>query len=118
MNLRMQMPMDCRGRYPGEGMKPEVQADIDRITTVWRDCRKTYGKKGMLLFGAFSIADAMFAPVVSRFITYGVKLDPISQDYVETIWALPAMQSWVKDAEQESEYLDRFHSMSWQTSNQ
>ncbi len=111
MNLRMQMPMDCRGRYPGEGMKPEVQVDIDRITTLWRNCRKTYGASGQLLFGKFSIADAMFAPVVSRFITYGVKLDVIAQEYVETIWKLPAIQDWMKDADQESEQLDRFHPM-------
>jgi glutathione S-transferase len=109
MNLRMQMPMDCRGRYPGEGMKPEVQTDIDRILTLWRNCRQTYGAGGEMLFGKFSIADAMFAPVVSRFITYDVKLGSEAQEYAEAIWALPAMQAWVEDADQELEQLDRFH---------
>lgn len=109
MNLRMQMPMDCRGRYPGEGMKLEVQADIDRIMTLWRNCRQTYGASGPMLFGQFSIADAMFAPVVSRFITYEVKLEPISQEYAEAIWKLPAMQEWIDDADHELEELDRFH---------
>lgn len=109
MNLRMQMPMDCRGRYPGEGMKPEVQTDIDRILTLWRNCRQTYGTGGEMLFGKFSIADAMFAPVVSRFITYDVKLGAEAQEYAEAIWALPAMQAWVEDADQELEQLDRFH---------
>jgi glutathione S-transferase len=109
MNLRMQMPMDCRGRYPGEGVKPEVQADIDRIMTLWRNCRQTYGASGLMLFGQFSIADAMFAPVVSRFITYDVKLGPISQEYAEAIWKLPAMQEWIEDADQELEYMDLFH---------
>ncbi|MGB3532020.1 MAG: glutathione S-transferase family protein [Microcoleaceae cyanobacterium] len=109
MNLRMQMPMDCRGRYPGEGMKPEVQADIDRVMTLWRNCRQNYGASGQMLFGQFSIADAMFAPVVSRFISYDVKLGDVGQEYAEALWKLPAMQEWVEEAMQELEQLDRFH---------
>ncbi|WP_413163420.1 glutathione S-transferase family protein [Capilliphycus salinus ALCB114379] len=106
-NLRYQMPMDCRGRYPGEGMKPEVQGDIDRVCTIWRECRQKYGQNGDLLFGEFSIADAMFAPVVSRFITYDVKLGAVEQAYADAIWSLPAMNEWVNSAALESEYLYR-----------
>ncbi|EAW35559.1 glutathione S-transferase family protein [Lyngbya sp. PCC 8106] len=107
-NLRSQMPMDCRGRFPGEGMKPDVQADIDRVSTIWRECRQKYGENGDLLFGEFSIADAMFAPVVSRFITYGVKLGSVEQAYMDAIWSLPAINTWIDAAAVELEYLDRF----------
>jgi glutathione S-transferase len=80
-----------------------VQADIDRITTIWRECREKFAAGGNLLFGHFTIADAVFAPVVSRFITYQVKLDPVSQAYVEAVWTLPAMQEWVAAATNETE---------------
>lgn len=105
INLRQYLPMDCRSRYPGEEITPNVQADIDRIKTIWRECRKEYGKSGDFLFGKFSIADAMFAPVTTRFITYGIDLDPVAEAYVEAIWGLPAMQEWLADAANESESL-------------
>ena len=105
INLRQQMPMNCRTRYPREGMKPDVQTDIDRITSIWRECREQYGSHGEFLFGNFTIADAMFAPVISRFITYDVKLGDIEQDYVETIWSLPAMQEWINAAYLEPEMI-------------
>lgn len=103
--LRMQLPMDCRTRRSGWIITAEVQQNIDRITTIWRQCRQQIDPtaEGDLLFGQFSLADAMFAPVVSRFVTYGVPLDPISQAYVDAIWSLPAMQTWLAAAEAESE---------------
>lgn len=106
--LRHHMPMNCRAKLPGQGMTPAVQVDIDRITAIWRECRQTYGAEGALLFGAFTIADAMFAPVASRFITYDVRLDSVCQQYVESILALPAMQAWIKDANAEPEKLSAF----------
>ncbi|MEC4803671.1 MAG: glutathione S-transferase family protein [Jaaginema sp. PMC 1079.18] len=107
-NLRKNMPLDCRARYPGEGMTIEVQADINRITEIWRNCRDRFGKEGDFLFGKFTLADAMFAPVVSRFITYGVKLDSHSQKYVKTMLALPTMQEWLEAAHQETESIDHY----------
>lgn len=101
--LRQNLPMDCRARVSGKEIAPAVQADIDRITTIWRDCRRRFGTDGEMLFGEFSIADAMFAPVVSRFTTYSVSLDAVCQAYAEAIWALPAMQSWAAAAEAEEE---------------
>lgn len=103
--LRTHMYMDCRARRPGEGMTDAVQQDIDRITAMWRDCRQQFDKAGDFLLGDFSIADAMYAPVVLRFITYGVALDPICQAYVETILNLPAMQEWLAAAIAEPEVL-------------
>ena len=74
-NLRENMPMDCRNRYPGEGMTPGVEAEIDRILAIWRECREKFGTGGDMLFGKFTIVDAMFAPVIMRFVTYDVKLN-------------------------------------------
>jgi glutathione S-transferase len=103
ISLRENMPMNCRARLCLLGINPTLQADIDRITAIWRECREMFGTSGDLLFGHFTIADAMFAPVVSRFITYDVKLDAVSQAYIETIWMLPAMQEWVAGADSELE---------------
>ena len=65
--LREHLPMNIRSSFPRRGVTPEVQADINRITALWRDCRKRFGADGAFLFGGFTIADAMYAPVVSRF---------------------------------------------------
>jgi glutathione S-transferase len=100
--LRTHMPMNCSARLPGMGRAPGVQEDIDRICTLWRQCRAEFGQRGPFLFGDFSIADAFFAPVASRFTTYVVELDEICQRYVEAIWALPEMQSWSEAARLES----------------
>jgi len=105
-NLRQNMPMNCRARLPGKGMSPEVQKDIDRITAIWQECRQRFGSGGNLLFGEFTIADAMFAPVVSRFLTYDVPLDPVSRAYAEAILALPTMQEWIKAGEAELETIN------------
>jgi len=90
--LRRALPMNMRADRPGVPIATEVQADIDRICDIWRDCRNAFGAGGPFLFGAFSIADAMFAPVASRFRTYRVAVDKTAQAYVEAIHALPAMQ--------------------------
>ena len=92
--LRTHMPMNCRASHPGKGQTPEVLADIARITALWTDCRTRFGAGGPFLFGAFSAADAFYAPVVSRFLTYAVALPSICQDYVAAVRALPAMQAW------------------------
>jgi len=105
MPLRSHMSMDLRAARHGQGRTPEVLADIARIVTIWRDCRAEYAVDGDFLFGAFTIADAMYAPVVSRFRTYGVPLDGICEAYAEAILALPAMQAWSQAAHAEVEDL-------------
>ena len=108
--LRTHMPMDIRASRPGIGMTPEVQADIERITGLWRDCRQrfagTAAKDDGFLFGAFSAADAMYAPVVTRFRTYGVKLDTDADAYCKTVLAYPAMKEWVEGAKREPWTID------------
>jgi glutathione S-transferase len=100
--LRRDMPMDVRAFTPGDGHSEAALADARRVQEIWRHCRATYGAGGDYLFGRFSIADAMFAPVVSRFRTYGVALDPVSAAYVETVWSLPPIADWVAEAETET----------------
>lgn len=97
--------MDCRSRYSTDRVTPSVQKDIDRISQIWRDCRQQYRQQGSFLFGNFTIADAMYAPVVSRFVTYNVKLDSEAQTYADAIWTLPLMQEWVEAATQELEVI-------------
>ncbi|MBW4659146.1 MAG: glutathione S-transferase family protein [Drouetiella hepatica Uher 2000/2452] len=103
--LRQRLSMDCRSRFAWKGAPPDVQADIDRILTLWFACRQEFGEGGDFLFGHWTIADAMFAPVVSRFVTYGVPLDAIAQAYAEATLGLPAMQEWLIAAAAETEVL-------------
>jgi glutathione S-transferase len=94
--LRKNMSMDIGATKPGQGHVPETLADIRRILEIWQEALAASG--GPFLFGRFTIADAMFAPVATRFTTYGVELDATSRAYVDTIMALPAMQAWRRDA--------------------
>ena len=101
--LRTHMTMNCRKRHPGKGRTPAVQQDIERIGAIWNDCRTRYGRGGDFLFGHFTITDAMYAPVVTRFVTYDVSLDPVASAYRDAVMALPAMQQWMKEAQAETE---------------
>ncbi|HUJ57391.1 MAG TPA: glutathione S-transferase family protein [Kofleriaceae bacterium] len=97
--LRRDMSMDLVADKRGQGHTAEALADAARVMAIWREQLAASG--GPFLFGAFTIADAMFAPVTTRFTTYGVELDAPCRGYVATIAALPAMQRWIADARQE-----------------
>ena len=104
-NLRSALPMNLKAHYPGFKVWAGAQADIDRVTAIWRECLKRYG--GPFLFGATpTIADAMYAPVCARFATYDVKLDPVSAGYCQTIMAMPVMQEWIEGAKAEPDELE------------
>lgn len=92
--LRGAMPMNVRAHHPGRGMHQGVAENIRRIETLWTDCRQTFGAGGDFLFGDFCNADAMFAPIVSRFTTYGVQVGRVARAYMDAVQALPAMQQW------------------------
>lgn len=97
LDLRKEMPMDTKLKTT-QIPNLEVQANIDRIVEIWSMARKKYGSDGEFLFGQFSIADAFFAPVVSRFVSYGVDNQGLSeevQNYIKTIINLPIYQEWV-----------------------
>jgi glutathione S-transferase len=104
--LREHMPMNVRSRFPKEGRKPGVQEDIDRIRAIWRGCRSRHGADGPFLFGRFTIADAMYAPVVSRFRTFAVELGAEEQAYADAVWELEAMRAWADAAEDEPMVID------------
>lgn len=106
--LRSAMPMNCRGHFPGRGLNPQSEKDIARIQALWGECRERFGSGGEFLFGRFSIADAMYAPVVLRFSIYGVELDHVCRRYAEAILSLPAVQEWVGDGKAEAEVIEAF----------
>ena len=97
--LRSSLPMNLKGYFPGFKVWSRAQADIDRVCTIWRECLAESG--GPFLFGERSMADAMYAPVVTRFMTYDVKLEPRLVTYANTIMAMPEMQEWIEAAKAE-----------------
>jgi glutathione S-transferase len=103
--LRSAMSMNIRSRHPGKGLTPESQKDIDRIVELWSSCRRDFGAGGELLFGAFSVADAFFAPVATRFQTYAVALPGVAQAYCRSVLALPSVREWVEAACRETEFV-------------
>ena len=104
VSLRQALPMNIKGHFPKFKIWSKAHADIERITILWRECLDAYG--GPFLFGELSMADAMYAPVVSRFRTYDVALDRQTQAYADRIWALPAMVEWRKAAMAEVEEIE------------
>ena len=99
-HMRTHMSMNVRKRYPGRGRTPEVAAEIERIKAIWNEATRPF------LFGPFTAADAMFAPVVLRFRTYGVEVS--NPAYMQAVLALPAMQQWIAAAEREVESIPQF----------
>ena len=110
--LRRHFPMNMRSVFD-RAIIPEIQGDIDRITSLWRDCRQRFGAPskdpgGDFLFGAFTIADAMFAPVVSRFRTFKLALDGEAEAYARAITAWPAYQEWLAGARNEPMVIEQW----------
>ncbi|HEY1638427.1 MAG TPA: glutathione S-transferase [Rhizomicrobium sp.] len=100
-DLREQMSMEFVRKLPLPELRETTKAQIARIISAWADALEQHGRDGGFLFGHFSVADCMYAPVVSRFRTYAVTLPEIVQAYCERIWALPAMREWEKAAQAE-----------------
>ena len=99
--LRKTLPMQIASRLPTPELGDEVRQDIARVTTAWEEALDRHETDGGFLFGRFSIADCMYAPVVSRFVTYGVSLTPRLTQYCERIMALAGMQDWTAAARKE-----------------
>jgi glutathione S-transferase len=104
INLRSALPMNLKAHHPGFKVWPGARADIDRVVAIWRECLATYG--GPFLFGTRTMADAIYAPVVTRFQTYDVQLDPVCAAYAASILALPEMMEWVAAAKAEPDELE------------
>ena len=92
--LRRSMPMEIHASKPHVVRSPEVLTEIARIVAIWEGCRARFADQGPFLFGQFTVADAMFAPVVWRFKTYAVELPPAACEWVKMMCELPAMQDW------------------------
>ncbi len=102
--LRMAMPFNACRTFPGAGQNPDSLADIDRIKALWAETRTEFGAGGPFLFGAaFGAADAMFAPVVGRFLTYQPDLSAASLAYCSAVRAFPLVEEWYRGAEAEPE---------------
>ena len=101
--LRQGMFTNIRRHMPKRGRTPEVAADIERVIAIWNDYRQRFVAGGPFLFGRFSIAYAMYAPVTLRFQTYAVASSGAAHEYMRTLLALPAMQEWIAAAHAETE---------------
>ena len=104
-NLRSALPMNLKAHFAGHKSWAGAQGDIERITAIWRECLSAYG--GPYLFGKDPCAaDAMYAPVCTRFLTYDVAIDPASSAYCRTVMAMPLMQEWIAAAKAEPDELE------------
>jgi glutathione S-transferase len=103
-SLRSALPMNLKRTFPGHKVWARAQGDIERITAIWRECLAQYS--GPYLFGKRSMADAMYAPVVTRFLTYDVKVGAPCAAYGERIMAMPDMVEWVAAAKREPDDID------------
>ena len=105
-SMRTEMPMNCRKKFTGFTCSFEAQQDIQRIKDIWNKCKTEFAPQGDWLFGDYSIADAMFAPVVSRFVTYGVELNNLEKAYVQHTLDNPHIIHWMGASKQEIEVIE------------
>ena len=104
-SMRSSLPMNIKARFPAFKVWSRAQGDIDRVLEIWKECLATYG--GPYLFGKQpTVADAMYAPVVTRFLTYDVAIDKASAGYCKRIMELPAMKEWIAAAKAEPDEID------------
>jgi glutathione S-transferase len=105
--LRSECPMNLHRPVGAITLSADARADIARIQQIWTDCRERYGKSGPFLFGAFGGADAMFVPVVHRFRTFAIEVEPKVRDYMDTMTSLPAFQEWTRAGLAETLLIER-----------
>ena len=105
-NLRNELPMNCRMRYENIELSQDAEREIERIKKLWRKCRSEHGRKGEWLFGEYSIADAMFAPIALRFYGYNIPLGDVEENYVKNVLMHPSIVEWVEAGKLETEVID------------
>jgi len=106
--LRAECPMNARRRVEGWDISDAARGDIIRILTLWAEARARFGRGGPFLFGTFCAADIIYAPVVSRFITYGVAVPGFAVAYMEAVWTHEWMQNWIEAAEAEEWVIEQW----------
>jgi glutathione S-transferase len=109
--LRQNCPMNFRRPASKIALTEAIEADVARIEAAWAHARKTFGKAGPFLFGRFSAADAMYAPVVNRLHVYDIPTSPATRDYMAAMMALPAWKAWAADAETEEWRIEKYESV-------
>ena len=109
--LRNECGMNLHRPVGAIDLSANARADIARVQQIWSDCRRRYGKLGPFLFGNFSGADAMFAPVVHRFRSYAIEVEPVVQQYMETMMSLPAFREWTQAGLAETLVIERFETL-------
>lgn len=105
IQVRTEMPMNCRRTISPIGLSEKAQQEVERIKWLWTQSRTKYGDLGEWLFGDYSIADAMFAPVVMRFVSYAVPLTGQVQEYIQTVLKQPGIIEWMEAARSEKEII-------------
>ena len=106
--IRTHCPMKFKERFPASPLRDDVREDVERLTRLWNECRREFGAAGPFLFGAFSIADAFYAPVVSRFKTYALPASGEAAAWMEAVWNLPAVKRWGEAAAAERFHMKRY----------
>ncbi|RKF22025.1 glutathione S-transferase family protein [Altericroceibacterium spongiae] len=106
--LRRECPMNIRRHIPGATLSDETRQDVVRILGLWAEARARFGRGGPFLFGTFGAADIFYAPIVSRFLTYGVAVPGFAQTYMQAIWEHDWLQSWINAAEDEQWVIEQF----------
>ena len=114
MALRSECPMNFWRPVKSRELSADAKANVARIDAMWTDCRRRFGQGGAFLFGTFGAADAMYAPVVSRFATYGIEVGPPSRAYMAAMTALPAWAAW-RDAALEEPWVLADDELDWPT---
>jgi glutathione S-transferase len=105
-NVRNEMPMNCRKHFDGIKLSQEAKREVERIKSLWRMCRGEFAKAGDWLFGEYTIADAMYAPIALRFHGYGIPLSGPEADYVACVLSQPEMREWIDDGKLETQIIE------------
>ena len=105
-NVRNELPMNCRKKFHNIRLTSEAEKEVERIISLWRQCRNEYGSEGEWLFGKYSIADAMYAPIALRFDGYSIPLEGVENDYVRSVLNHPSIIEWVEAGKEESEVIE------------
>lgn len=104
-NVRSELPMNCRKTFKDIKLSADAEHEVERIKTLWRYCRREFGADGEWLFGKYSIADAMYAPIALRFTGYSIPLDGVEADYVQSVLNQPCITEWIEAGKQEKEVI-------------
>jgi len=106
LNVRNELPMNCRKKFQDVRLSSKAEREIGRIKTLWQQCRNEYGEEGEWLFGKYSIADAMFAPIALRFEGYSISLGNVEEAYVRSVLKQPSIIEWVEAGKVEKEVIE------------